>query len=789
MRPTATVVAVPAARQTSERVSRRYMGNVMTDAANNAPSKSSGSSWKGTALRALIVLVVGAIVAAGLIVFMAGSGALTDHVAKLATDALGRPVTIGSAKISLGSPATVTVSEVAIANADGKPGKAVTVKGGTARVDLNWSPLLNFNPVVQSIELVEPKAEIVTSADGKTNLDFGGAGGGTSALALPRTITVKQGKLSYAKEGADAIEISAIDGVLGIDPATGKTSAKGRGELNGEAVDFDLALDDLAKSRAGLPTGIKASVKAPKGGVDLAGEVVLSGEPQFNGDVQASTGSLSDLAHWIDPKSTLKPGTLAAALAGKVRARTGELTMDGTDVKLGGNNAKVTGTLAVAGPRPKLSGSVEMARLDLADPTAAPPVQPEAVAARAAPAEEETVTAELVVEPDPQVFIEHLNAIKAGIAPSPRAAAEPTVEALEAAAVEESVRAAAAKAAWSQVPLDLSSLGSADLDVALTTESLMVAGFELKNARIKTHLEGAELVTVIEDADIAGGKAKGTIKIDGSSPKAAADITLELTQVAAEPVITQLTGKPFLSGTTDATIEIKAAGGDLNALAATMEGKARFKMSKGYFRGIDVKKEANNFCLSELLSGVLNGTKKSFQVDLKQKTGFEKLDADYTIRNGVAKSAQGLAVGGDEVEIKSLGEVSVARKLVNQNVRLKVVPPPKVPSIPVVITGSWDKLSFKLDNGAVDWIAVVNAALFGCAPRVSAVAESVPGEPLPVGVAEAIEGVLAANPPGLNDEGKDALRALLPAKSGLGAAPDGAAQPSDAVSEPSAPAQ
>jgi len=753
-------------------------------------------SWLGRLMKLLAVLVVGITVAACLALLLVANGMLTDRIAALASEKLGRKVTLGDVRVGLGLPLKVRVRDIAVGNPAGMDGDLLKAEAADARVLLGWSPLFNFDPDLEDIEIRGAKADIRFDETGKSNLGLGdGASGKTGVLALPRTARIRNSRLSIMRAGAaEPVTFESLEADAAIDRTSGKTSSKGKMTYNGAALDFEAEFADLGIATTGLPTALRLALKGPAVDAAFSGDVVLTGEPQLSGAAKVETASLGDLAGWISGKAAEKGkgAALPASLDGKVKLKGKELGLDGAAFKAGSAEGRLTGALSFAGEQAKYTGAIATTVLDLSAFSRSAAGGARSLGAEGDAAEEELP---FEIEPDTEAVTRQLRAIQAGEPVEPAAPrAQPSLseggeEEAPAAGDEgadtRSLKAGARKAAWSVETIDFSALGALGLDATLTAERVAYGTLDIRNARIKARLDKGKLDAMIEDADIAGGKARGSIAIDSVAPMPAASLLLDLIGVAAEPVVTEFTGKPFLSGTSNALIDVKAQGKSVDALAKSLEGKAKFKMVRGALRGIDVKKATSSFCLSELMKGAFVGSKKAFKIDMTQKTGFENLDAEYAIRKGVLKSTPDLEIGGSEVEIRSRGEVSVAERLLQQNLRFKVVPPPKWPAVPVHIAGSWEKPALKLDTAAVDWIAVLNAAVFGCeAPTRSLAAEAGPAEeevPLPVSVREAIEGVLSANVDAsvLSEDGKTALRALLggAADQGASAAPGDAGQP------------
>ena len=167
-------------------------------------------------------------------------------------------------------------------------------------------------------------------------------------------------------------------------------------------------------------------------------------------------------------------------------------------------------------------------------------------------------------------------------------------------------------------------------------------------------------------------------------------------------------------------------------------------MGPGALRGFDVRRMIFEWW-------------KSWSFDLAARTGFTRLEAQYDIKKGIMRSEPGLAMGGSEVEINSAGTVNVPKKTLNQEIRVKAIPPPTAFPIPIKISGNWAKPSIGIDWGG----------LFSAAPGVGGPqALAQPPEPPPANVQAAIRRGLAQDLPEdrLSPEARRMLEELLPAE-------------------------
>jgi AsmA protein len=449
-----------------------------------------------------------------------------------------------------------------------------------------------------------------------------------------------------------------------------------------------------------------------------------------------------DLARWLGAEVTSSGEPLAASLEGRIKATTSDVLLAATDVIVNGNASRLDGRLALTGPRPKFEGTIAADRLDLGRLIGA---RPRLAAQSLAP---ESAGEEIAVAPAWDDLLMELKALESG--GTARAAAQP--EALSA--------AAAPASPWSEQPFNFGALKALDLDVILTVAEIAYGGLDLKNARLKAGLSDGRLDSSLEALDIGTGRATGAIKLDSRASPPRADVALSLTDVAADPIVSVIAGKPLLSGTSNIDITAAASGQNQSQLASTLEGKAKIRMGAGALRGFDIR-----LMISEWW--------RKWTFDIARKTSFERLEAQYDIKKGVLKSSPDLSVGGSEVEISSKGDISLPAKRLNQEIRVKVVPPPTSFPIPVKISGAWSKPSI-----GVDW-----GGLFSSAGGLGGPQQIAPSaEPVPLAVQAAIRRVLAApiDASVLTEEGRATLRSLLPE----GSAPASAVPPADGGAAP-----
>lgn len=685
----------------------------------DAPKKS-GRGW-----RIFRTVLIGAVVSIALLLIFPPLGIIKDQIAKSVGESIGRKVTIGAMRLKLRPKLDVAFDQVAVSNPEGMPARGV-FQAETVQATVDLLPLLKGRVRADSVALVKPVFALEEDANGTRNWVFTttGTGSGGPQLSLPPVSTIENGTLTFqsAKTGAQRAA-SAINSMQTLDPVAGSLTGKGSFIANAEAVVFDVALGDFNAVIGGKTSPLKASIDGRPLKASVDGDAQFSAAAEFKGDVTASTSSLFELARWLGADTTVSGEPLKTSLEGRILATTRDVTFAETDVMINTTSSRFDGVLDLGGQRPKLSGTLASEHVDLGRIVK--------TQGRTSLAPESVPTAfEPQVTAGWQQLLDDLNTLERG----PQAAAE--AQAL--------ASAAPATPGWSEQPFNLKSLSSLDLDLAISAAAVTYGALDLKQARVKAAITDGVLDANIEELAVGDGKATGKLNLDSRASPPRAALNLNLTDVAAEPIVTEITGKPLLAGTSNVEISATAAGQNQSQLTSTLEGKAHFRMGEGALRGFDVRRMIFEWW-------------KSWKFDLAMRTGFQKLEAQYDIKKGILRSQPGLSVGGSEVEINSAGTVNVPNKKLNQEIRVKAIPPPTAFPIPVRISGDWAKPSIGIDWGG----------LFSAAPGVGGPQQlSAAPEAPPVNVQAAIRRVLAADLPQdrLTPEARRMLESLLPAE-------------------------
>ncbi len=511
------------------------------------------------------------------------------------------------------------------------------------------------------------------------------------------------------------------------DPKTGRTTGVGEATFKGEPVAYDVAVADLKGALAGKPAAIDGTLSAKSLTAKLAGIADLGTTKSFNGDIEASTAAIGSLAKWfgVTHDGIAKLG--AGSIKGRTNVAGNVVDLEKADFDIDGRKGNFTGRLDASAARPRITGTLDTPRIDLA------------ALAGISPAPAPSLEA---VSPADDGFASTWDALLAELQ---------EVENGKDPALEAQTLTAAAKPVWSNDPINLNVLKTVDLDLIINAAELGFGQLDLKKGRIKTALNNGTLSATIEELGVSSGTAIGSVDIDGQSRPPRAKVALRLTNVPAEPIMKELTGRPLLTGNSNIDITTSATGQTLNQLVSTLTGNARFAMGKGALRGWDIGLMVNQ---------IWNYGGWGFNIN--KQTNFDKLLANYDIKTGIIRSAPDLSLTGSETNVSSRGDVIMPTKQIKQELRITNLP------IPIIIKGDWTKKlwigpSF-LSNSGSKVATKLSAEPQGALPKP----DGVPAE-----VQTAVARVLAKNlgPDRLSNEGKALLQSLVASPAGVQSAP------------------
>ena len=499
--------------------------------------------WTGLALVVIVAVAVAVLLSIDV-------SSYRDEIAAEFRKATGRDLAIGGdIDLSISLTPAIVVERVAIANAGwGSRPSMVALERAEAEVEL--LPLLAGDIRVTRLVLVEPDILLEVNADGLANWRAGPpsdrpaprpartapepegekkAEAGPPPVPMFNHAEIRRGRLAYrdARTGEEmrldldrvSARAEAFDAPLEIDAG---------GAWNGASFSVSGSVDSLAELASGQPVRLEFEAEALGFDARLSGAVAEPGKSDGLDLRLAVRGAdLSSLAPLAGPDL---PKLGPVAFDARVEGGTEHLRIERIQATVADNDVRGRIELALAGPRPRLAGSLASSVIDLAGREPKPAASKPSAAAAAGGAKPEKAERDRVFPDD---------------------------------------------------PLALDGLGAVDLDLTLTVAALTGFPVSVEAVEARVSLDDGALAVEPLRATVAGSPWEGELRLDTRSAApglrlAARADALDVGRLLEEAGVTGL-----FEGKAKARIDLSGSGGSVAALMAGLDGDIRIVGGKG----------------------------------------------------------------------------------------------------------------------------------------------------------------------------------------------------------------
>jgi len=621
------------------------------------------------------LIVIGSIVGLAVIALLAAPVLIPvdtyrSEILAQVEKATGRKARIdGEFAISLLPRVQFTAGKVSLANAPG--GKAATM-ASLDRLDVRVAvfPLLSGTVVVDSFVLEKPVISLEVDAQGRPNWQFAtaAAAGKPAAPAEPSPkagegvglaglhlgdVRLVDGKVSYSDARTGTTYVAdAINMKVSLPSPSSPMSADGSLVWNKEKIALTLDMKNPDAFLKGKTTGLTVSVSSAPVRFSFKGEASSGRQIASSGALDLDVPSVRKLAAWAGQPLTA-PGTGFGPL--KI---TGQVGVDGqkyrfTNAKLSLDRIEANGDFRYdgSGRRPYLNARLDTGMLDV-NPYLPPEEKPAGTAAKPAPA--------------------------AG--------------------------GKAATEGWSDAPIDLSGLKTADVDAVLKVAGLQMRKIRIGKSQVNVTLKNGRLATELTEMALYNGNGKATLVADASVGTPAVTAKLDLSGLQANPALSDAMGMDRIEGTLNADVDIATRGGSQRQMVSALSGNGKMKFTNGAIRGVNLGAMVRNVQSAFLDPGARE----------QQKTDFAELSGTFRITGGIVHNND-LALLSPLLRVAGRGTVELPQQTVNYRIEPKVAATTRGQGgkadvaglmVPVIVSGPWNALSYRPDlSGAIGDIA------------------------------------------------------------------------------------
>lgn len=598
----------------------------------------------------VIVLLVAAALAAP---FFIPVDTYKGQLVAAVKQATGRDLTInGKVSFSILPTLAVEAHDVAFAN---PPGAASNNMATLSSLELRLKllPLLSRRLVLDKLVLVDPVIALEIDKQGRPNWQFAtpapgaaaphpaaspapaasGGGNPLGGLSL-NDIELENGSISYLdRRGGQSFQLTQIAMKLSLPDLDSPLKADGSAVYRGEKLALQI---DLAKPRGfldGHGSAVKLGLSSQPISFGFNGTVAGSSPPKLDGAVELKIPSLRKLAQWAgSPLDVAGTGFGPLAISGKASVAGSKIGFSDASLSLDQTNGKGEFTLDTAGARPAIAGKLALDKLDL-NTYLPPPAQGAAAPAASG------------------------GGASGGGAPAARASG------------------------WSDKPIDLAPLKSADVDFALSTDSLIYRKIKIGRSALGLHLKNGRFEADLTQLELYQGHGTGKVVVDGSGAVPGVQTLFDLKQVQVQPLLRDAIDLDKVTGTGAFDLNVAGHGKSERDIISALDGKGSLDLADGTIKGVN---------LVAMVRNVASAFQSHASTDV---TAFSSLAGTYTITNGVLHNND-LQLKSADMPMSGAGTVDLPQRRVDYKLTPRVA---GIVAVPVLISGPWDDLSYRPD--------------------------------------------------------------------------------------------
>lgn len=507
---------------------------------------------------------------------------------KQASERLGRTVTIGDELGIKIFPATAfQVSALQIDNPDGFSSPYL-MRVGKAEIGVKLLPLLSKEVEITKFVLTEPSINLEKTKSGAVNWELAseaqpqeasgddGASGGAAVNDIRLgDVRIVNGVATYKDAAANQnFELADIDVDVTLSSMEKPLTAKGTLTFDGAPATLDMVMTTPGAFMRQEATNVKFSMDlaTTSAGGDLAVTFNEGGDIGFSGPISANVPDLPAFAALLGSPLPEAPGFDSFSVKGTLNGTPNVLRLAKADIQFDAIEATGDLRLQLTGPRPKASGTLTTPALDLR------PYIPEPVEADAG----------------------------------------------------------AGFPAWSDAPMDFSSLRTIDAELEISTQNIYLSQMQFGESRMTLTIDNGRMTAEIPQLDMYEGSGSGRLVVNARQKTPSFAGNFKMTRVDAEPFSKDVLSMNNLLGLGGFTFNFNASGASQAAIIASLDGDGGFDVADGALKGFNVAKlarAASSFKQGINPVAVTDAISSAGGAD--EATDFSSFLSSFTMNNGV----------------------------------------------------------------------------------------------------------------------------------------------------------
>lgn len=680
------------------------------------PPAPRSSLWTGVLYVSLLILAVAG-AGAGYLLLNPPSDLIRQTITEQVKARTGRDLVIaGPASFTFFPVLGISLKDVSLSGPPGMDGAFLKAQALEASVDP--MTLLQRQPKINAVTLKSPTLDLRVDKDGRRNWKFAafsaptrlaelqmlgtrldaapiavamadnGSTGDNAADVKIENVALQNGTFRFTDERSGKVsEFSEVNISLRLPSLESPLVANGNLVWHDRRLDFDGKVDDVRGLAAEKPTRLTFKANNPLITASYDGGLVVKDGAFLDGQVSAQSNSTRALANWFGTQLPPVSGFGPMSIQGKLKTFGNVTVFSEAEFGLDGAAARGTIKVTTGGIRPYVEADLGVSALDLNkyltsamtgtlategaaashDPALAPEPAPEPETAPAAPTRQPT--------------------------PATPDQIEKLLQGSKVYGVEQ-------RLGWSSEALNLTLLGVADGNARVSVDKLQFKSIAIGKSSVEIAVKNLVMQAKFNDVALYKGRGNGVLTVDGSAGSANVGANFKLDGVSALPFLKDSANFGWISGNANVALQLTANGASQLQLIESLNGTAGFQFADGAIVG---------FNLPGAIRGLTQGNLGGFKTAPSEKTDFSALGATFTIVNGVAQN-QDLQLISPMLRVTGSGTARMPERTVDYTIRPKLIAAAEGQQgnaeasgieVPVRITGSWDKPSYRPDFKAV----------------------------------------------------------------------------------------
>ena len=605
-----------------------------------------------------------------------------DEIASRVRDATGRDLVIkGDIKFTILPTLGLTVNDVAFANVPGAASKQMATFKQLV-VKLKVMPLISGDIEVEQFELIEPVINLEVDRQGRPNWVFkkttksaikpepkgktgkpssagqtGEKGDGGPSLKL-RDIRLVKGRVSYLdRRTGERQSIEDANLVIALTSLRSPLTIDGSLQWNGQRITVKARVDNPQAISEDKSSRVTLAVRSQPitltfGGVAKGGKAAV-----LAGQLDLDIPSIRKLAAWAgNPIKMAGAGLGPFKVSGALTLSPNRVALSKANIRLDAITAKGNLSILTTGKVPTITAKLDVAKLDL-------------------------------------------NPYLAG---SAGAAASRSSADAKGTSGKSTAPQARTTNGWSRAPINTAPLRMLNADLDLSAGTILYQRIKIGRSRVRIRLNGGRLEANLLKLQLYGGSGSGKIVLDARGAIPTLTETFQLNGLDAQPFLRDAAAYDGLSGKGSGAIAVTGRGRSQYEIVRSLNGAGKFDFRNGAIKGTNFVGMVCSFNPAALMKGVGKGN----------ETQFSRLAGTYTIRSGVLSIAkyEDLQLKSPLLRLSVKGKTSLPARTLDFRIEPKIIGSckgqgsafaKKGVAIPLMLGGTWEKPSWKLDLAAV----------------------------------------------------------------------------------------